>query len=244
MTNIQQVQSYFNGAGFDRLRSIYCEEQCRGFRGMVRRGHRQVVETVLSWTGTQHGLEGHTILDAGCGIGTISIPLAQAGAQVDAIDVSTKMIETAKQRASQANISLGSAHFDVADLQSVRTVYDTVLCIDVFARYSTASVIDMLAALSRLTRSRMIVSFTPKTLMDALWLRIGNSVARRTNASPLYTHSAKVVIETLKSLGWSIHGRTFVSAGLRSYYCCVIEVRRTHCNIGAGDDFPGFEVWF
>jgi magnesium-protoporphyrin O-methyltransferase len=244
MTNIQAVQSYFNGAGFERLRSIYCDEQCRGFRGMVRRGHQQVVDTVLSWTGARHGLEGHTILDAGCGVGTISIPLAQAGARVDGIDVSDKMIETAKQRAARAGITRGNARFAVTDFQPVRNRYDTVLCIDVFARYSTADVLDMLGGLSRLAESRMIISFTPKTGMDSLWLRIGNFVARRANASPLYTHSRRVVIDRLESLGWRVHRQINVSAGLGSYYCCLVEVHRPDCIVPGGDDFPGFEIWF
>jgi magnesium-protoporphyrin O-methyltransferase len=242
MTGVQElsrIQSYFDGAGFDRLSVIYGEEQCTGFRRIVRQGHQQVVETVLSWVGPQNSVESHTVLDAGCGTGSLSIALAQAGAAVDGIDFSERMIETAKNRARQPGLPAGPLVFNVRDLKSISQSYDTVVCIDVFARYSTEAAIDMLHHLSSLARGRLIFTFTPKTVLDYLLHAIGAVYARGSQALPLYTHSRKDIVNALESFGWTIHREAKFAAGFRSYFCRLVEARRR------GPEDSGVpEIWF
>ena len=169
MTEIQEksrLQSYFDGVGFERLSVIYGEEECTGFRRVVREGHRRVVETVVSWLRPQHAFESPTVLDAGCGTGSLSIPLAQAGAHVNGIDFSGRMIQTAKDRARQAGVPGSRLSFAVRDLASVNEPYDTIVCIDVFARYPTAAAVEILHRLSSLAGRRLVLTFTPKTIVD------------------------------------------------------------------------------
>jgi magnesium-protoporphyrin O-methyltransferase len=242
MTELQElspIQSYFDGAGFERLRVIYSEEQCTGFRRIVRQGHRQVVDTVLSWLQPQNIRESQTVLDAGCGTGSLSIPLAQAGAMVDGIDFSERMIEAANDRARQLDVSAGRLAFGVRDLKSISHAYDTVVCIDVFARYSTEAAIDMLRHLSSLARGRLIFTFTPKTVLDYLLRAIGAVYARRSKALPLYTHSRKAMLSALESFGWTIHREAKFSAGFRSYFCRLVEARRRD-----PEDSGVPEIWF
>jgi magnesium-protoporphyrin O-methyltransferase len=242
MTELQElnpIQSYFDGAGFKRLSVIYGEEQCTGFRRIVRQGHRQVVDTVLSWLRPQNSVESQTVLDAGCGTGSLSIPLAQAGAIVHGIDFSERMIETAKKRACQSGLAAERLAFDVRHLESISQSYDTVVCIDVFARYSTEAAIDMLRRLSSLARERLIFTFTPKTVLDYLWHAIGAVYARRSHALPLYTHSSKAIVNAVESFGWTILREAKFSAGFRSYFCRLVEARRR------GPEDSGVpEIWF
>lgn len=68
-----------------------------------------------------------TALDLGCGTGTLSLLLAEAGLAVIGIDIAPRMIERAQQKAAAANCS---AKFDVGDVADPRTegTFDVVLC--------------------------------------------------------------------------------------------------------------------
>jgi magnesium-protoporphyrin O-methyltransferase len=217
------IQSYFNGAGFESLRVAYSDEACDGFRAAIRSGHSLVVETVVSWLSSAQGIGTQSVLDAGCGTGALAVPLAVAGARVDAIDFSAQMIEAAEERARRAQASAGRLKFAVGDLSAVSASYDTVVCIDVFARYSTEKSIAILKHLASLARSRLIFTFTPKKAMDPVWLAIGGLVAKRRQAPPLYTHSNEAIAGALRTLGWTIHREEQISAGWKSYFCCLVD---------------------
>jgi magnesium-protoporphyrin O-methyltransferase len=237
MTNTEikhRIRSYFEGPGFDSLRVVYSDERCDGFRNAIRRGHTQVVETVVSWLSPAHVMETQSVLDAGCGTGALAVPLALAGARVDAIDFSAKMIEAARERARRAQTPPGRLNLAVGDLSSVNALYDAVVCIDVFARYSTEATIELLKQLASRAGSRLIFTFTPKKAMDPVWLAIGGLVAKRRQAPPLYTHSTEAITEGLRTLGWTIHRRVQISAGWNSYFCCLVEARPEGGGAGVG----------
>lgn len=73
--------------------------------------------------------EGGTILDLGCGDGIITVPLAEQGAKIIAVDISEKMMSTAHKRAEFRGVSLENVTFcrmnaltlDIAD-ESVNVV--------------------------------------------------------------------------------------------------------------------------
>jgi magnesium-protoporphyrin O-methyltransferase len=222
----QKIRSYFEGAGFESMRLVYSDEACDGFRLAMRRGHNQVVETVLSWLASPAGTEVQTVLDAGCGTGSLAVPLALAGARVDAIDFSENMIAAAEQRSRRAEIPPGRLKFSIGDLASVGGGYDAVVCIDVFARYSTEASVAMLQQLAERARSRLIFTFTPKKALDPLWLAIGGLVASLRKAPPLHTHPSGVIAGSLGALGWKIHRQEQISSGGKSYFCCLVEARR------------------
>jgi magnesium-protoporphyrin O-methyltransferase len=209
---------------------------------MVRKGHSEVLGTVLSWLHAEQAIAGNTILDAGCGSGTASIPLAATGATVHAADFSEKMIEAARERAGRESIPADRLSFAVCDFMSIRGSYDTVLCIDVLARYSTAASTALLAHLTSLASSRLILTYTPKGPLDRLWLAIGNRYANRRKAAPLYTHRESDIRTALDSLGWTIHREVKVAAGFRSYFCRLLECGRREAGVEYAGDFP--EVWY
>jgi magnesium-protoporphyrin O-methyltransferase len=234
--NKDGIQSYFEGAGFDSLRVVYSDEACDGFRSAIRRGHSQVVETVVSWLRPVKGMDTQSVLDVGCGTGAVAVPLAIAGARVDAIDFSARMIQAAQERARRAQVPPARLKFAVGDLSSVNASYDAVVCIDVFARYSTEASIGLLKQLASRANSRLIFTFTPKKAMDPLWLAIGGLVAKRRQAPPLYTHSTEAITGGLRTLGWTIHRQAQISAGWKSYFCCLVEARPEGSRAGVGID--------
>ena len=70
------VASYFNTQGFERWRKIYGEtDDVNKVQLDIRKGHAQTVEKVLNWL-SEGNLEGVSVCDAGCGTGSLAIPLA------------------------------------------------------------------------------------------------------------------------------------------------------------------------
>lgn len=237
-----RIQSYFDGQGFERLSAIYGEEKCRGFRAVVRQGHTEVVRTIVSWLSTDKPLDGQSVLDAGCGAGALSVPLAAAGARVEGVDFSSRMIDAARDRAAARGVPAERLRFTACDFLSVTSVYDVVVCVDVLARYSPQAPAGLLAHLSGRAVSRLILTYAPKGLLDRLWLAIGNRFAKRSGAARLYTHRDSDIANLLHSSGWTIRRRHRVSAGFRSYFCCMVECRRNSLDTDTGEGFQ--EVWY
>ena len=90
------VKEYFNNTGFDRWQRIYGDGEVNKVQLAVRIGHQQTVDTLLGWFEADGNLAGLSICDAGCGVGSLSIPLATATAIVAASDISEKMVEKPK----------------------------------------------------------------------------------------------------------------------------------------------------
>ena len=55
----------------------------------IREGHAQTVDKVLAWL--PEDLSGVTVCDAGCGTGSLALPLAMRGAEVAGFDISQAM---------------------------------------------------------------------------------------------------------------------------------------------------------
>ncbi|MEM9163744.1 MAG: methyltransferase domain-containing protein, partial [Cyanobacteria bacterium P01_F01_bin.4] len=113
------VQDYFNAKGFDRWRRIYGDGDVNKVQLDIRKGHQQTIDDVVAWLKADGNLSELTICDAGCGVGSLSIPLAQAGAKVYASDISEKMVGEAKQRAEKDLSADQMPTFETKDLESI-----------------------------------------------------------------------------------------------------------------------------
>src|SRR5438270_1638989 len=116
-------------AGYDHWASTYDDDA-----NPLPVLERAFVEQLL---GDVHGLN---VLDLGCGTGRHAISMADRGARVTAVDFSDRMLERAKQKRGDANIT-----FHVCDLATplpfAAATFDLVLC---------ALVLDHIAALENL----------------------------------------------------------------------------------------------
>ena len=136
------VREYFNTSGFERWRKIYGEtDDVNKVQLDIRTGHAQTVDKVLGWMEGHE--EGGSVCDAGCGTGSLAIPLAIRGAAVYGSDISSAMAGEA-QRRFEAECSAGdvkgSAEFEAKDLESIEGSYDTVACLDVMIHYPQSKV--------------------------------------------------------------------------------------------------------
>ncbi|QPN62086.1 magnesium protoporphyrin IX methyltransferase [Synechococcus sp. CBW1004] len=171
----QEVKGYFETTGFERWKRIYSDsDDVNKVQRNIRIGHQKTVDEVLAWLQARGGLESRSFCDAGCGVGSLAIPLALAGAgSVAASDLSEAMVSEASRRAAEAGIAPERLSFHASDLESLEGRYDTVVCLDVFIHYPQQAAEEMVRHLASLAENRLIVSFAPYTPLLALLKGIG-----------------------------------------------------------------------
>ena len=113
------VKDYFNAIGFDRWQNIYGNGKVNKVQEDIRLGHQRTINTVLDWLKSDNNLSGLMICDAGCGVGSLSIPLAKEGAIVSASDISDKMVVEAEKRAKNVLGNVNNIDFYVQDLEKL-----------------------------------------------------------------------------------------------------------------------------
>lgn len=160
-----EVRDYFNSSGFERWNRIYSDsDDVNKVQRNIRIGHQKTVDQVLAWLQEEGDLAGRSFCDAGCGVGSLSLPLARLGAgQISASDLSDAMVQEASRRAAAAGIDPARLTFHASDLESLTGRYDTVVCLDVFIHYPQAAAEEMVRHLAGLAERRLIVSFAPYT---------------------------------------------------------------------------------
>ncbi|MEH2273095.1 MAG: magnesium protoporphyrin IX methyltransferase [Nostoc sp.] len=218
------VREYFNSTGFDRWKRIYGDGEVNKVQLDIRTGHQQTVDTVLGWLKADNNLPQLSICDAGCGVGSLSIPLAVDGAKVYATDISEKMVEEGKDRAKQTLGNTENPTFAVQDLESLSGSYDTVICLDVLIHYPQEKADEMISHLCSLTQSRIILSFAPKTCALSILKKIGSFFPGPSKATRAYLHREADVVKILESNGFSLQRRAMTKT--RFYFSRLLEATR------------------
>jgi magnesium-protoporphyrin O-methyltransferase len=218
------VREYFNSTGFDRWKRIYGDGEVNKVQLDIRNGHQQTVDTVIGWLKDDGNLAELSICDAGCGVGSLSIPLATEGAKVYASDISEKMVEEGKQRALQTLGTGENPTFAVQDLESLSGSYHTVICLDVLIHYPQEKADEMISHLCSLAQSRIILSFAPKTCALTLLKKIGSFFPGPSKTTRAYLHREADVIKILESNGFAIQRKAFTKT--RFYFSRILEATR------------------
>ncbi|MBD6615853.1 magnesium protoporphyrin IX methyltransferase [Komarekiella sp. 'clone 1'] len=215
------VREYFNSTGFDRWRRIYGDGEVNKVQLDIRNGHQQTVDTVLGWLKADNNLAELSICDAGCGVGSLSIPLAADGAKVYASDISEKMVTEAKDRALETLGNAENPTFAVQDLESLNGSYHTVICLDVLIHYPQEKADEMISHLCSLAQSRIILSFAPKTFALSILKKIGSFFPGASKATRAYLHREADVVKILESNGFSVQRQSMTRT--RFYFSRLLE---------------------
>ena len=203
-----EVKDYFETTGFERWNRIYSDsEEVNNVQRNIRIGHQKTVDEVLAWVGEQGNLAARSFCDAGCGVGSLAIPLALAGAgSVAASDLSAAMVAEARRRAAAAGLTEELAaerlHFSASDLESLQGRYDTVICLDVFIHYPQAAAEEMVRHLAGLAERRLIVSFAPYTPLLALLKGIGQLFPGPSRTTRAYTLREEGIVKAAAAAGF------------------------------------------
>jgi len=217
------VREYFNATGFERWQRIYGDGEVNKVQLDIRKGHQQTVYTVLSWLQADDNIKGLSVCDAGCGVGSLSILLAQAGAQVYGSDISEKMVTEASSKA-RAIGNNDNPTFIVRDLEQLSGSYHTVICLDVLIHYPQEQANEMIGHLCSLAESRLIISFAPKTLALCILKKIGSLFPGPSKATRAYMHREVDVVEMLENNGFSIARDAMTKTSF--YYSRILEATR------------------
>ncbi|MEH1842763.1 MAG: magnesium protoporphyrin IX methyltransferase [Nostoc sp.] len=218
------VREYFNSTGFDRWKRIYGDGEVNKVQLDIRNGHQQTVDTVFGWLKADNNLSELSICDAGCGVGSLSIPLAVDGAKVYATDISEKMVEEGKDRAKQTLPNAENPTFAVQDLESLSGSYHTVICLDVLIHYPQEKADEMISHLCSLAQSRIILSFAPKTCALSILKKIGSFFPGPSKATRAYLHREADVMRILESNGFSLQRKAMTKT--RFYFSRLLEATR------------------
>ncbi|MHC5728531.1 MAG: magnesium protoporphyrin IX methyltransferase [Nostoc sp.] len=218
------VREYFNSTGFDRWKRIYGDGEVNKIQLDIRNGHQQTVDTVLAWLKADNNLPELSICDAGCGVGSLSIPLAVDGAKVYATDISEKMVEEGRDRAKQTLQNAENPTFAVQDLESLSGSYHTVICLDVLIHYPQEKADEMISHLCSLAQSRIILSFAPKTCALSILKKIGSFFPGPSKATRAYLHREADVVKILESNGFSLQRQSMTRT--RFYFSRLLEATR------------------
>ena len=199
-----EVKGYFETTGFERWNRIYSDsEDVNKVQRNIRIGHQKTVDNVLTWLGEQGNLAGRSFCDAGCGVGSLSIPLAQLGAgRIAASDLSAAMVAEASRRAAEASISSDQLEFTSSDLESLSGSYETVICLDVFIHYPQQLAEGMVNHLASMAEKHLIVSFAPYTPLLALLKGIGQLFPGPSKTTRAYTLREAGIVAAAEAAGF------------------------------------------
>ncbi len=218
------VREYFNAIGFDRWQRIYGDGEVNKVQLDIRKGHQRTVDTLLGWLESDDNLAGLTCCDAGCGVGSLTIPLAQAGAKVYASDISAKMVEEAQSLAEVALEGKNLPTFEVKDLEELAGSYHTVICLDVLIHYPQDKVQAMISHLSSLAETRLIMSFAPKTIFYSALKKVGEFFPGPSKTTRAYLHREADIVKALEADGWRIERRAMTKT--QFYFSRLVEAVR------------------
>ena len=221
-----EVENYFNGMGFERWNRIYSDrDDVNKVQRNIRIGHQKTVDDVLSWLKEYGNLNEISFCDAGCGVGSICLPLAAMGAgSISASDISESMVAETQRRAASASLDLSRLKFSTSDLESLEGSFHTVICLDVFIHYPQNAAEEIVRHLCSLSQKRLIISFAPYTPLLALLKRIGQLFPGPSKTTRAYTLREKGILGSARDCGFEPVRRKLNQAPF--YFSQLIELKR------------------
>ncbi|KGG16769.1 MULTISPECIES: magnesium protoporphyrin IX methyltransferase [unclassified Prochlorococcus] len=221
-----EVLDYFNGTGFERWNRIYSNsDEVNKVQRNIRLGHQKTVDDVLSWIQENEGIRKMSFCDAGCGVGSLTLPLISMGAaSVFASDISDAMVKETKRRAEIDGLNLDRVTFHTSDLENLEGSFHTVICLDVFIHYPQIAAEEMVRHLCDMSEKRLIVSFAPYTPFLALLKLIGQFFPGPSKTTRAYILKEKGIVNSALKCGFKIKRRKLNQAPF--YFSQLIEFER------------------
>ncbi len=221
-----EVKDYFNGTGFDRWKRIYSKsDDVNTVQRNIRIGHQKTVDDVIEWITRYPENDRGSFCDAGCGVGSLTIPLLKLGVrELQASDISNEMIKETKRRIKEEGLSLKKTKFQVCDLENLQGSYDCVICLDVFIHYPQNVAEEMVRHLCDLSKSKLIVSFAPYTPLLAILKNIGKLFPGPSKTTRAYTLKENGIINAAKTKGFVVVKKKLNQAPF--YFSKLIEFKK------------------
>ena len=159
-TRRDEIETYFDRTAADAWAALTSDAPVSRIRRTVRRGRDAMRETLMSWL--PEDMTGSTLIDAGCGTGTLAIEAAQRGAEVVAVDLSPTLVNLARERLRDLNQTL-DVTFLVGDMRDMDLgSFDYAVAMDSLIHYDVADGVQTLEAMAEQIHRKMVFTFAPK----------------------------------------------------------------------------------
>tara|TARA_Y100001978_G_scaffold141900_1_gene127004 strand:+ start:119 stop:820 length:702 start_codon:yes stop_codon:yes gene_type:complete len=223
-----EVKDYFNGTGFDRWNRIYSKsDDVNTVQKNIRKGHQKTVDDVIQWVNKYPEFSKASFCDAGCGVGSLTIPLLNLGVKdIQVSDISASMIEETKLRIKNSGLSSKKIKFKVSDLEQLSGSFDFVICLDVFIHYPQSVAEEMVKHLCDLSKEKLIVSFAPYTPFLAILKNIGKMFPGPSKTTRAYTLKEDGIISAAKEKGFGVVQKKLNQAPF--YFSKLIEFKKNY----------------
>lgn len=218
-----QLQSYFDGPGFERWSAIYGDAPVSRVRRAVREGHAQMLAQAEAWLAEAlDGTRGQRpmVLDAGCGTGLLSIALARRGFAVAAVDIAPQMVAAAETKAQLSGVA-SDIRFWATDLEAINIRFDAVACLDVLVHYPLPSFARTCTHLARCSNGSFVFTYAPHSPLLAALHWVGGRFPRSDRRTEIRMIPEHEVRAALMAAGMRI--RRSVRVGRGVYHVQLVE---------------------
>lgn len=198
-TRRDEIETYFDRTASAAWAALTSDAPVSRIRRTVRRGRDAMRATLLSWL--PEDLRGCTLLDAGCGTGTLAIEAAQRGAEVVAVDLSPTLIELARDRLHDSGENL-DVTFLVGDMRDMDLgCFDYAVAMDSLIHYDVTDGVQTLESMAEQINRKMVFTFAPKTPLLALMHATGRLFPRSDRAPSIEPVSPRKLSGQLEQAG-------------------------------------------
>lgn len=213
----ERLAQYFDGSARKAWIDLTSTAKVSGIRATVRAGRDAMRAQLLGWL--PQDLRRCTVLDAGCGTGSLSVEAAWRGAAVSAIDVAGGLVDIARQRAP-AFLGHGRIDWHVGDMLDPPAAYDGqarfdhIVAMDSLIHYpleDMAWAVERLAA--RCNRS-LVFTFAPHTRLLGAMHAVGQAFPRANRSPAIQPIPEAALRARLASLqGWQLGRSGRITSG-------------------------------
>jgi magnesium-protoporphyrin O-methyltransferase len=194
-----EIETYFDRTAADAWAALTSDAPVSRIRRTVRSGREAMRATLLSWL--PEDLSGSTLIDAGCGTGTLAIEAAQRGAEVVAVDLSPTLVNLARERLRDFDDAL-DVTFLVGDMRDMDLgCFDYAVAMDSLIHYNVADGVQTLEAMAEQINRKIVFTFAPKTPLLALMHATGRLFPRADRAPSIEPVSQQHLCRRLEQVG-------------------------------------------
>ena len=198
-TRRDEIETYFDRTAADAWATLTSDAPVSRIRRTVRRGRDAMRETLLSWL--PEDLSGSTLIDAGCGTGTLAIEAAQRGAKVVAVDLSPTLVNLARERLRDLEDDL-DATFLVGDMRDMDLGrFDYAVAMDSIIHYDVSDGVQTLDAIAGQINCKMVFTFAPKTPLLSIMHATGRWFPKADRAPSIEPVSPRRIEHQLAEIG-------------------------------------------
>ena len=194
-----EIETYFDRTAADAWAALTSDAPVSRIRRTVRRGRDAMRETLLSWLPAD--LSGSTLIDAGCGTGTLAIEAARRGAEVVAVDLSPTLVNLARERLRESGEDL-DVTFLVGDMRELGLgCFDYAVAMDSIIHYDVADGVQTLDAIAEQINCKMVFTFAPRTPLLSIMHATGRWFPKADRAPSIEPVSPRRLESQLNEIG-------------------------------------------